>query len=347
TLEDFDRFDLAFAPFLDPAPIEVDPEDGVLGIQTFNLGITENEFDTDAIFARIAYETADARWRFSAEARYQDEEKTLTNLRGATPIEFNDSWSSFTPRFTVDYRLNDNQMLYASIAKGEKAGGFNANVFNEIQRTYEPDENWTYELGSKNDLLGGRLRVNAAVFYTDWTDLQFTVAPVDIPDNLVQNPPGVVGNTNGAEIIGVEFDGTWFATDMLSFDYALSHTKAEYSNGALSGRLGLAGACDGIICPADGSIDGNQLQRQPETQASLSASLAGTAANNWEWYARADVNYQSKQYVDEFNLGWVPDRTLVNVRAELSNQNWRLSLWGKNIFDEEYGANSFATFLPT
>lgn len=346
-LEDFDRFDLAFAPFLDPEPIEVDPEDGVQDLQKFNLGITENEFETDAIFARIAYETADARWRFSAEARYQDEEKTLTNLRGATPVVFNDSWDSFTPRFTADYRINDRQMLYASIANGEKAGGFNGTVFNEVQRTYEPDSNWTYEIGSKNDLLDGRLRMNVAVFYTDWTDLQITVAPLDIPENSIVNPPGVVGNTGGAEILGIELDGTWYATDMLSFDYAFSQTQAEYSSGSVSGRLGLAGACDDILCAADGSIGGNQLQRQPETQVALSANLVGTFAGGWDWSARADLNYQSKQYVDEFNLGWVPDRTLVNMRAEISNPHWTVALWGKNVFDEEYGANAFATVLPT
>lgn len=345
-LEDYDRFDLAFAPFLGEEPIRVDPVDGVQGIQKFNLGITENEFRTDAFFARVAYETADALWRFSAEARYQDEEKTLTNLRGA-PIIFEDSWSSFTPRFTADYRLNDSQMLYASIANGEKAGGFNGTVFNEIQRTYDPDSNWTYEVGSKNDLLDGRLRVNLAVYYTDWEDLQITVAPFDIPEASLVNPPGIVGNTGGAEIIGFELDGMWIATDMLSIDYAFSHTQSEYTDGSISGRLGLAGACDGIACAADGSIGGNQLQRQPATQVALGLTLNGTLTGDWEWLARADVNYQSKQYVDEFEIAWLPDRTLVNARAEVANRNWSIALWGKNVFDEEYIANSFATFLPT
>ncbi len=346
-LEDYDRFDFGFGPFLDPEPIRVDPTDGIQGIGKFNLGITENEFETDAIFGRVAYETADARWRFSAEARYQDEKKTLTNLRGATPIVFSNKWDSLTPRFTADYRLNDNQMLYMSVANGEKAGGFNGTVFNEVQRLYEPDSNWTYEVGSKNDLLDGRLRLNVAVFYTDWEDLQITVTPLDIPANLLVNPPGIIGNTGGAEILGIEVEGTWFATDMLYFDFAASHNEAEYESGAITGRLGLANACDDILCAADGSIGGNQLQRQPATQLSMGLNLTGTVAGGWDWLARADVNYQSKQYTDEFNLGWVPDRTLVNMRAQMSNQNWSIALWGKNVFDEEYTANSFATLLPT
>jgi iron complex outermembrane receptor protein len=237
-------------------------------------------------------------------------------------------------------------MVYASIANGEKAGGFNGTVFNEIQRTFEPDSNWTYEIGSKNELMDGRLRVNVAVFYTDWDDLQITEAPLDIPEDSLVNPPGIIGNTGGAEIIGFELDGIWFATDMFSIDYAYSYSQAEFSNDSISGRLGLAGACDGIVCAVDGSIGGNQLPRQPATQVSMGFNLTGTAAGNWDWLARADVNYQSKQYVDEFEAGWVPDRTLVNMRAQLSNQNWTIALWGKNVFDEEYSANAFAVILP-
>ncbi len=159
-------------------------------------------------------------------------------------------------------------------------------------------------------------------------------------------PPAIVDNTAGAEIWGVEVDGTWFATDMLSFDYAVSYSNAEYKSGAISARIGLLGACDDIVCPADGSIGGNQIQRQPAFQTSLGGALTGTFAGSWNWYARADINYQTKQYMDELNLAWLPDRTLVNARFELNNGPWTASLWAKNLLDEEYAANGFFIATP-
>ncbi len=347
-IDDFDLFDFAFAPFRDPEPFNISPTEGLTCPDCpLALALTRaaTEVETRAVFARVGWESADSRWRLGAEARYQDEEKKLdpATLNPASP-RFRDNWKTFTPRFTVDYRLNDDQMVYSSLARGAKSGGFNNTVFDESQRAFDPDKNWTFEIGSKNSLLDGRVRLNAAVFYTDWDDLQINSSPIGIPPGVT--PPAIVDNTGGAKILGLEIDGLWLATDMLSFNYAMSYTKAEYTSNSVSSRIGLTGACDGIVCPADGNIGGNQLQRQPEFQMSLGAALEGNFAGDWNWYARGDVNYQTKQYMDELNLAWVPDRTLVNLRFELNRGPVTASLWVKNLFDEEYGANGFFIATP-
>lgn len=82
-LEDLDIFDLALAPFLDPETIVISPTDGVQGLQKFNLGITTNAFDTDAIFARVAYETCYVRV-FNEVQRQPETQASLTaTLAGA------------------------------------------------------------------------------------------------------------------------------------------------------------------------------------------------------------------------------------------------------------------------
>jgi iron complex outermembrane receptor protein len=355
-IDDHDIFDFGFAPLAGPGnldPFAVNPQEGFtdpsqFGFLLADLSGGQTDVTTNAIFARVGWETADQRWRFGAEARYQDEEKKLTPLNSSTT--FKDSFKTFTPRFTADYRVNETQMIYASLAKGARSGGFNAfavGQFVEDQRAYDPDENWTVELGSKNDLLDGRLRLNAAIYYTDWSDLQANVTPVPTASNPNPNfTANQIGNIEGADIWGIELDGAWLATDMLSFDYALSYTQAEYKSGAVSARAAAIGSCDDIVCPSDGSIGGNKLQRQPAFQTSLGGALQGTVAGDWDWYARADMNYQSKTYVDEFNLAYVPDRTVVNARAELSKGPWTAALWAKNLFDEQYLANSFFTATP-
>lgn len=347
-IEDFDLFDFASAPFRDPEPFNISPKTGLncpSCPSVLALTRAATDVNTKAVFGRLGWESADSLWRLGVEARFQDEEKKLdpATLNPAS-AQFKDSWKTFTPRFTVDYRLADDQLLYASLARGAKSGGFNNTVFDESQRAFDPDKNWTVELGSKNLLLDGSLQLNAAVYYTDWKDLQINSSPIGIPEGVT--PPAIVANTGGAKIWGAEVEGIWFATDMLSFDYAVSYSNAEYKGGSKSARIGLTGSCDGIVCPADGSIGGNQLQRQPAFQMNIGAALTGSLADNWDWYARADVSHQTKQYMDELNLAWLPDRTLVNMRLEVSKGPMTASLWVKNLFDEEYAANGFFIATP-
>jgi iron complex outermembrane receptor protein len=346
-IDDFDKFDLGIAPLRGTEPIIVDPIDGILSGTTFNIGLTNAATDvlTDAVFGQISWTTEDGSLRITAEGRYSDEEKILdSNTTTETDTIFKANWTEFTPRFSVDYQLDDDRMVYASLARGAKSGGFNNTVFDESQRSFEPDENWTTEVGSKNDLLNGKLRLNGALFYTNWNDLQIASSPVGIPAGVT--PPAIVDNTGGASIVGFELDGAWTATDNLSIDFAISKSKTEYKDGSKSSRIGLIGGCDGIVCPADGSIGGNQLQRQPEFQASVGAELAGELSGGYYWSVRGDVNHQSKQFIDELNLAWLPDRTLVNLRANMQMGGFDVSLWAKNVFDKEYAASSFFIATP-
>jgi iron complex outermembrane receptor protein len=346
-IDDFDKFDLGIAPLRGTEPIIVDATDGILSGTTSNIGLTNAATDvlTDAIFGQISWTTEDGSLRITAEGRYSDEEKVLdSNTTTEADTIFKANWTEFTPRFSVDYQLDDDRMVYASLARGAKSGGFNNTVFDESQRSFEPDENWTTEVGSKNDLLNGKLRLNGALFYTNWNDLQIASSPIGIPAGVT--PPAIVDNTGGASIFGFELDGAWTATDNLSIDFAVSKSKTEYKDGSKSSRIGLIGGCDGIVCPADGSIGGNQLQRQPEFQASVGVELAGELSGGYYWSVRGDVNHQSKQFIDELNLAWLPDRTLVNLRANMQMGEFDVSLWAKNVFDKEYAASSFFIATP-
>ena len=344
-ITDFDLFDLALAPLLGSEPFDIDPEMGISGVAALALTRAYVEVDTDAIFGRVGWESADGRWRVGAEGRYTDESKFLnSNTRNPDSPTFENSWSPFTPRFTVDYRISDDQMVYASLAKGAKSGGFNNTVFNESQRSFEPDANWTFEIGSKNSLLDGRWLVNAALYYTDWSDLQINTSPTGIPPGVTA--PAIVGNTGGAKLWGIELDGAWAATDNFTLDYAISYSNSEYESGAVSGRIGALGACDGVACPTDGAIGGNQIQRQPPFQLNVGATYSGTLQADWDWFLRGDVIHQTKQYIDEMNLAWVPERTLVHARLQFSNGSWTAALWAKNLLDEEYAANSFFIATP-
>jgi iron complex outermembrane receptor protein len=279
-----------------------------------------------------------------------------------------DTFDYWTPRIAVDYKLGEGHLLYASVGKGVKSGGQNVPGLDPSQDTYEPEENWTYEVGSKNDFLEGRLRANVAAYWIDWTGIQGSIAR-NYPASgrtlgngcfaaCTAPAPGlpaavIVGNLGDATVWGLELDGAWIATDNLLFNYAVSYTNPEYKDGQISQRASTAQNCDGIVCrattfgangrPTTGAnIGGNSLERTPKLKGSLGAQYDWSLEDPGIAFSlRGDVTYQDKQFVDEMNLASVPSRTLFDASLSASLGRYTARLWGKNLFDEEYVSSSF------
>jgi iron complex outermembrane receptor protein len=345
-------------------------------LQTLTLTNQTRRDDVDSVFALVTLD-ATPKLSITGEIRYIKEDLTLqvrpTGAVTPQPVDISapilrtqkNSFSYTTPRLSVDYKLTDSNLLYAWVGKGVKSGGQNAPGRDPAQDTYAPEENWTLEVGSKNDLLGGRLRVNAALYYIDWTGLQGSVgrnyptaARPDCVAACTQPAPGtpvgvIVGNLGDAKVYGLELDGAWLATDALEFDYSFAFQRARYNGGQISQRAANSGNCDGIVCaatvrdaqgrPIDGArIGGNQLERQPELKLAAGAqyTFATAGLGGLDWNARVDVTYQSKQYVDELNLAWVPSRTLVDASIGAKAGNFWARLWAKNLTDEKYVTTS-------
>ena len=320
-----------------------------------------------AVFASASYKftgelegTAEARFTFENKKveRYTDSfmlapGESVTYLPPDRVIPFGNTLTSqiavptdeakfnqFTPRAILNWNYTSDNMLYGSVAKGVKAGGFN-NANTEAELTYEDEENWTYEIGSKNTFWGRRLTLNGAVYLIDWTGLQGgippTVAGLSTSD--------IITNIGGAKSIGIEFDSRLAVTESVSLDLGGTYNDAVYTEGtkyAAGEQVNGSFHCDGVTCPADGDIGGNQLARTSKIQ--LSAGLNyDTYVGAWGLGARLDTNYQSRQYVDPLNLAWVPERQLTNASLRLVSPDfhWEISGWVKNITDEDYAANSF------
>ena len=273
---------------------------------------------------------------------------------------FNETFDFFTPKLTVEYDLNENQMLYATIGRGAKAGGFNVGAVSRpgtvradmsiIQKgdgddlsVFDPEFNNTIEFGSKNTLLDGRAIVNTALFYTEWSELQINSSDplgTDFTSSLTRN-------LGDATIWGVEVEGSLQATENLSFDGAFSYTKGEYDDGTIddlytAGAFGFPAPCDGTVCPVNGDIGGNDLERAPDTQVSLGVQWQAPLTSDIEYYVRGDVGYQSSFFADSINAAESPDRTVINASFGVDFGTIRVNLWARNLADEKYVSNSTA-----
>jgi iron complex outermembrane receptor protein len=144
------------------------------------------------------------------------------------PVSLRNTYKKWTPKFGLDYTVPtsgavDSMLLYASMARGFKSGGYSAiAIFNlsDARTPYGPETNWTYEAGTKIDLLDNRLRINANFFHARISDLTLN-ATVNNPDGTTSFP---VTNAGAATIQGLEYEISAVPTDGLTL----------YANGALS-----------------------------------------------------------------------------------------------------------------
>ncbi len=257
----------------------------------------------------------------------------------AVPVD-DESYAYFTPRAILNWGYTDDNMIYVSAAKGVKSGGFN-NADSPEELTYDEAENWTYELGSKNSFLHRSITFNAAFYFIDWTGLQGGVPPAEAG----LSTSDIITNLGGATSYGIEIESDVRLSENFSFDLGLTYNDASYNEGVIySAGVQETGNfhCDGVTCPADGSVAGNQLARSSKEQYSLGLNF-DTDIKGWYLTARVDGNYQSKQFVTPLNLAWAPERLITNASLKLAGpgDQWEISTWGKNLTDEDYASNAF------
>ena len=121
-------------------------------------------------------------------------------------------------RVNLNYKVNDDVLLYATWSEGFRPGGINRNPF---VGDYEPDFLTNWEAGWKTQW-GGSVQFNGAVFFLEWDDLQRAFPG--------QNGITQVDNAPSAEITGVEAQMLWAVTDNFRLSAAAAYYNAELTS---------------------------------------------------------------------------------------------------------------------
>ena len=297
--------------------------------------------------------------RASLEARYNDEDKEifrLTTSTGApvidTPAAPRSTYQSkgfggTTWRATLAWKPADRVLTYVAAARGEKAGGFNTARNPDLQGTFDPETNTTWELGLKSEWLERRLRVNGAIYHIDWQDIQGSAPQRGA--GVLPTDANVIENRGGAESQGIELELGWSFGEAFGATLAVSYNDPKYRDATFLSSV----ACDGLRCVdgsivngvGNGNIDGNTLERQSKLSASLLLSHVRPLARGFDLRTDFDLNHQGSQYLEALNLGRTGARTLANLRVGVDDGHWDVALWSKNLFDERYVASSFVVFF--
>lgn len=240
---------------------------------------------------------------------------------GGFSTAYSENWDEITLQGILEWQFSGDVMLYGSIAEGYKSGGFQDTPPNTLGATlaYEPETVISYEAGIKSEFFGGRMRLNGAVFYMDYEDLQVEFTN----DQCLCN---IVSNASDAKIQGIEFDLQALPAESLLVWFNGTVLDTEYENYIIS----------------TGDFSGNQLQRTPEKQFTFGAEYS-LDVGDWEDGLRLRVNYawQDEMPWAHTNVSWEDSYGFLDARVSLapSNRPWNLSVWGKNLTDEDVRAN--------
>ncbi|MYM61820.1 TonB-dependent receptor [Pseudomaricurvus sp. HS19] len=299
-------------------------------------GTTPIEVKSKALFGNVSYDFND-QWSASLGLRKDKDERTGSNsVVGQNHVE---EFDEVTYSAKLTYQMDTDIMLYVSHDKGFKSGGVQrdfagcgrgGNCITPDLALWDPETAYNYEFGFKTEWFGNRLRVNGALFYTKFEDFQ-----------VLQNVPSevsvLVTNAAEAETKGLELEFTGVVTDHLTIDGSASYVLAEYSDyeGAPCAYSTQPGCVGGLQ-----DLSGETLDHAPEFSLNLGGEYRrGIGSGDMEWFGRIDMTYRSDQNLYVL----LPEETeedayaLFNLRFGLEVANsWGVTLWGKNILDEEY-----------
>ncbi len=220
----------------------------LFGFPSSALADTDQVTDSYAVFGDASLKLTD-RIDLSAGLRYTYEERKSSRdfenffdpsvsvidntppfLQGAgvpgTTITGEADFDALTPRVSVSYAASDDLMFYASASRGFKSGGFDGRANTDFGfEAFRPEFVWSYEGGLKSSWHDGRLILNAAYFYNDYTDIQVTSFGSDPISGVF-----VSRFTNAAEAHaqGVEVELTAQPTDALTLNGSIGYLDAQY-----------------------------------------------------------------------------------------------------------------------
>jgi len=319
-------------------------------VTPLSQSLIQVETDSFAIFGQADYHLTD-RLKFTAGLRYTKDDKKFefdferlpTNIfnviippGGLFPpimerITSNDSFEDVTPKFGLDYTLQDvgvadSLLFYVQAAKGFKGGGYSAIalVSTDPVGVYQPETNWTYEGGIKADWFDNRLRTNLALFFSDIEDIQ--------QNSTANAAPGAfefpVDNVADAEIKGLEFELSFFPIQGLNIFASGALLDGEYKNLKPGGAAANA--------PADFGVEA-QTPQTPDYQINVGASytfdfpgeLIGDVVIGADYYTIDE--YVTAATNDFRNSGW--DIWNAFISADIGD-NWQAKLTGKNLADD-------------
>ncbi len=299
-----------------------------------------NNTNSSAVYGQIDYAFAD-RLTGTLGLRYTRDEKdggnsgrllldpvTNTPLRGFPQVwTYKETWKEPTGKIALRYDQSEDSMFYISYSKGFKSGGAN----NDFGTIFGPEKVYTLEIGGKNRLFDDRLQLNAAVFSSDYKDMQvFTVGQTTI----------AIDNAAKSSIQGIEISAAGLLSDNFRLDASIAYLDAQFDEFTATDPSLTAPRPP----PPPEDLAGNKLPRAPNWELTLGAEFSFNLAAG-RLTIRPEFHWQDEMYFNAFNRESIRQKSwhTLNLHAIYmsSDEHWSISLFGRNLGNEDYVTNMF------
>ncbi len=278
-----------------------------------------------AVYGQATYTlpVLDDRLRVTLGGRYTDVDKDVhKTVHNGVPADMpgQKSWNHFSPAGTIDFQASEDVNVYLRVAEAYNAGIFNVRSSAASFSTPADEETVvSYELGAKTEWFEHRLRLNTALFYSEFEDMQSIVYVAGESTAL---------NVGSTDIWGAEVE--LLASPVAGLTLGLSYGYLDYEiNEFVYGQIDVT--------------DSAALPYMPENTASgfiefrFLPLAIGTVA------LRLDATYKDEVAFSPLNSATTQadDYALVNARITLSELPFEsvdasIAVWGKNLADEDY-----------
>jgi len=306
-----------------------------------NLGLRETE-DTKALRMFSAKATNPALTQFVCRFDVNNPPPNADISTCTWGQETDYSFTSYTAG--IDWRLNDDVMVYLKSSNAFRAGGQNMRGLGVIDAldaagalipsfnssaAFDPEEVQDVEVGLKGQFLDNRVQINAAYFHMWYDDIQKSLLLTDVTNNsgLIT----FVANTSAADYDGVEIEAQWIVSDSFALFATYGWLDWEYENKAdisplapdeeysLRANYRIPVEVGEVLFDVNYSYRGEMYTNSSSSRASLDAAAGGVIKS----------------------VDLVGARVGLNMDSGLS-----IALWGKNLTDEEYYMSRLALSLP-
>nr|WP_241264306.1 TonB-dependent receptor [Bowmanella dokdonensis] len=283
-----------------------------------NLLELDQETTSRAVFVNVGYDVS-LDLRVSGGVRYTRDEKQATANVGIGPFYSEDDWSEVSYDLSANYTMENGLNVYGSIQSGYQSGQFPARpycLFGD-PNCFVASDNITavnYEMGLKGQLTDN-FSMSIALFNTEYEDLPYQVSTTSEGGFNTTNL--VVEQTSR----GIEWESTAYIGDNFKLHTSLGYIDVDVDEQ------------DGVkpVAPLT-----------PELTLSISPSYEYEMASGAVLDFRVDYSFRDEMYgepsSDPGRMTLLDSRELVNMDIAYTpaQGNWKLALYGRNIFDERY-----------
>lgn len=294
--------------------------------------------DSYGVYLNADYEFTE-RLKLTLGGRYSSDDKSMLRgyevringvSQGNTIDDQSRRWSKVTGRAALTYKITDDINVFASIATGYKAGGFNA--IGTTQAPYNPETATNYELGVKAELFDRRLRINADVFQSDYKNKQELV----IAAGAGALNEVTIANSGSATLRGVEVESQAVIGEYLTLDANVAYLDATYDSLKSSDPLR----------PTLGVIDmkGNSIPFAPKWKAGVGATLnvplpqdrgVANVTLNYAWTGSYYASFYNRRgaTLGAFPNDYIAARDTLDISAKWTSpdERWILNAYVRNV----------------